>query len=255
MESNSSKLEFWESRSRMMENGGTDDFPLAQLEEQLLLSKVPSGSRVLDAGCGDGAMLFQLAEARSCTGLGIDFSEGFVRSCQDRNRYANVEFKRLALQELEKLGVGEFDVVLTKRALINLDSWAEQERAIRRLFDLVSPGGRLLLLECTIEGLDRLNELRSRLGLELMTEPWHNRFMRESDLALLAGELSGNDWSLEEFASTYYLASRVFYARLAQDSGEQLRYDSELNTISLGLPSIGNLGAPRLYEVFKTPGN
>jgi SAM-dependent methyltransferase len=251
MGTSSSKLDFWESRSLMAENSGTDDFPLAQLEEQLLLSKVPSGAHVLDAGCGDGALLSLLAAERSCTGLGIDFSEGFVRGCQERNSYESIEFRRLALQELDVLETRDFDVVLTKRALINLDSWQEQEQAIRQLFDLVTPGGRLLLLECTVEGLDRLNELRSCLGLELMTPPWHNRFMHEPDLESLAGELGGRDWSLEEFASTYYLASRVFYAKLAQDNGEHLRYDSALNMMSLGLPNIGNLGAPRLYEIPK----
>ena len=39
---------------------------------------VPKGSRVLDLGCGDGAMLDFLQRTRGCSGYGIEISDANV---------------------------------------------------------------------------------------------------------------------------------------------------------------------------------
>ena len=51
-------------------------------------------------------------------------------------------------------------------------------------------------------------------------------------------------------ASTYYLLSRVIYAKIEQDKGtkpENLRYDSDLNMLAYDIPNMGELGAPSLW--------
>ena len=45
---------------------------------------VPQGSRVLDLGCGDGAMLAWLQTARACTGYGIEIDDANVLACVKR---------------------------------------------------------------------------------------------------------------------------------------------------------------------------
>ena len=45
---------------------------------------VPQGSRVLDLGCGDGAMLALLQAARACTGYGIEIDDANVLACVKR---------------------------------------------------------------------------------------------------------------------------------------------------------------------------
>jgi hypothetical protein len=37
------------------------------------------------------------------------------------------------------------------------------------------------------------------------------------------------------------------YAKLATDRGEQMRYDSDINMLSLKLPPIGDFGPVRLW--------
>ena len=45
---------------------------------------VPMGSRVLDLGCGDGAMLDYLQRERGCTGYGIEIADTNVLACVQR---------------------------------------------------------------------------------------------------------------------------------------------------------------------------
>ena len=42
---------------------------------------VPPGSRVLDLGCGDGALLAHLQATRGCSGYGIEIADANVLAC------------------------------------------------------------------------------------------------------------------------------------------------------------------------------
>ncbi|CAM3446056.1 methionine biosynthesis protein MetW [Paracidovorax anthurii] len=70
---------------------------------------VPHGARVLDLGCGDGAMLDMLQRERGCTGYGVEISDENVLACVRRG----VNVVQLNLDEgLAMFGDNSFDVVL-----------------------------------------------------------------------------------------------------------------------------------------------
>jgi len=70
---------------------------------------VPYGSRVLDLGCGDGAMLDYLQRARGCTGYGVEIDDANVLACVQRG----VNVIQLNLDEgLVMFDDASFDVVL-----------------------------------------------------------------------------------------------------------------------------------------------
>lgn len=70
---------------------------------------VPEGSRVLDLGCGDGAMLDHLQTVRGCSGYGIEIDDANVLACVKRG----VNVIQLNLDEgLSMFGDQSFDVVL-----------------------------------------------------------------------------------------------------------------------------------------------
>ena len=78
---------------------------------------VPHGSRVLDLGCGDGAMLDYLQRHRGCSGYGIEISDTNVLACVQRG----VDVVQLNLDEgLDMFDDASFDVVLQLDTLQHL---------------------------------------------------------------------------------------------------------------------------------------
>ena len=70
---------------------------------------VPPGSRVLDLGCGDGALLDVLQRERGCSGYGVEIADDNVLACVRRG----VNVLQLNLDEgLSMFGDNSFDVVL-----------------------------------------------------------------------------------------------------------------------------------------------
>ncbi len=76
---------------------------------QAIARMVPPGSRVLDLGCGDGALLSYLQRERGCSGYGIEIDDANVLACVQRG----VDVIQLNLDEgLAMFGDNSFDVVL-----------------------------------------------------------------------------------------------------------------------------------------------
>ncbi|MFC7407578.1 methionine biosynthesis protein MetW [Hydrogenophaga atypica] len=70
---------------------------------------VPPGSRVLDLGCGDGALLAHLQATRGCTGYGVEIDDTKLLACVQRG----VNVLQFNLDEgLAMFGDNSFDVVL-----------------------------------------------------------------------------------------------------------------------------------------------
>src|SRR4051812_34999326 len=76
---------------------------------EVIAGLVPQGSRVLDLGCGDGALLELLQRERGCSGYGIEIDDANVLACAKRG----VNVIQLNLEEgLSLFEDGSFDVVL-----------------------------------------------------------------------------------------------------------------------------------------------
>ena len=76
---------------------------------QAMARLVPEGARVLDLGCGDGALLAYLQQHKGCTGYGVELDDTNVHACVQRG----VNVIQLNLDEgLSLFGDQSFDVVL-----------------------------------------------------------------------------------------------------------------------------------------------
>lgn len=100
---------------------------------------LPLGERVLDLGCAEGATLVHLDAPAGTVGLDVfDDKLAFAR-----RRLPTMEFVKGSAYELP-FPDGRFDHVLIRDVIHHLD---EPERAIREIHRVLSPGGRLDVLE------------------------------------------------------------------------------------------------------------
>jgi methionine biosynthesis protein MetW len=98
-----------------------------------LAERVPMGSRVLDLGCGDGALLAYLQQHRACTGYGVELDDANVLACVRRG----VSVLQLNLdQGLSLFADQSFDVVLqidTLQHLRNAETMLQETARVGRL--------------------------------------------------------------------------------------------------------------------------
>ena len=225
---------FWDERARMF---GADsratlrETHLRDVELRAMMRKIRQLAplRVLDVGCGNGWSTRQYAQAFPHTQfVGMDFSEEMIRHA----RYTNIRNLKFAVGNVldpATLPRGSFDLVITQRCLQNLPDWETQKRALNHLREVRSPHGRIMLMECSKDGVAQLNALRVEMGLEPLAdiEPWHNCFMRDAQLIREYGA------NVEYFSSTYMFLAKVVHKKLSYVA----RY----------LPALGKFGYDRLY--------
>jgi methionine biosynthesis protein MetW len=99
---------------------------------QAIARLVPPGSRVLDLGCGDGALLSFLQRERGCTGYGVEYDDANVLACARRG----VNVLQLNLEDgLAIFEDNSFDVVLqidTLQHLRNAETMLRETARIGR---------------------------------------------------------------------------------------------------------------------------
>jgi methionine biosynthesis protein MetW len=116
---------------------------------------VPPGSRVLDLGCGDGALLALLQSTRACTGYGVEIDDAKVLACMKRG----VQVLQLNLEDgLTMFGDDAFDVVLqidTLQHLRNAETMLRETARVGRLGVVAFPN--------FAHWINRLHVLRGRM--------------------------------------------------------------------------------------------
>ena len=100
---------------------------------QAIARLVPQGARVLDLGCGDGALLDLLQRTRGCTGYGVEYADANVLACVRRG----VNVLQLNLEDgLAIFEDNSFDVVLqidTLQHLRNAETMLRETARVGRL--------------------------------------------------------------------------------------------------------------------------
>lgn len=153
------------------------------LNMQALARLVPFGSRVLDLGCGDGAMLAHLQSTRGCSGYGIEIDGANLLACVQRG----VNVIQLNLDEgLALFGDQSFDVVLqidTLQHLRNAQVMLRETVRVGRIGIVAFPN--------FAHWPNRLSVLRGRMPVtRRLPYQWYDtpniRVGTHADLALLA---------------------------------------------------------------------
>ncbi len=86
--------------------------PLLEKVRCLILAFIQRNSRVVDIGCGTGALAFRLAERKDCSVHGVDLAAGKIARANDRKANANfpkVQFSEADATKLEGISDQQFD--------------------------------------------------------------------------------------------------------------------------------------------------
>lgn len=241
--------EFWDSRAGLGLWAGTNDVIAKEIEMNAIGRYIKDGIHVLEAGCGNGVSAIHFARQFEINIVGTDFSESMIQEASNllegQVLKGNLCFKQLDILNLNEVQ-DQFDLVYTERVIINLSDWYTQRRAIENVFQLLRPGGAFIMCENSQNGLNDINELRLAVGLKPYQAPWHNRYLVDAEIQQI--EFPGVTLeTIDYYSSTYYLLSRVVNAWMAQQEGEEPKYESPINKLALKLPAIGNLGQGRIW--------
>lgn len=139
--------------------------------------------RVLDVGCGPGTSSMLLAKLVGPAGnvVGIDIDANMIRLAQERaqkEQASNVELVCANISDAMKLG-GHFDAIVGRRVLMYVPNVVE---ALRRLHDVLKPGGICLFQEHDSHSAETMTELPLREKIRQAT--WDTVKSEGGDVAI-----------------------------------------------------------------------
>jgi SAM-dependent methyltransferase len=141
-----------------------------RVTQRLLRDRARVG-RVLDAGCGTGAMLEWAERDLGARTVGLDFSADALRFCRARTRAGLLQGDATALP----VGGAPFDLVFSLDVIQHMPRPGGDARALAEIARVLAPGGRLLL---------RTN---SACGYPPVDAPDYHRYSLTEVRALVAG--------------------------------------------------------------------
>lgn len=98
------------------------------------VQRISSGQRVLDIGCGIGALAFAMADGSGAKITGIDINADNIAWAREHYRHANIEYQTGDV--LQTPPSGDFDVVVLSNVLEHLPG---RPGFLRRIDDLIHP--------------------------------------------------------------------------------------------------------------------
>jgi len=218
-----------------------------KLEIDVLLQYLPRQKRVVDIGCGNGYTTSKIAPFSEFV-LGLDYSEPMIlRAKEQFGNIPNIEFQVQNVLSMNPIIKG-FDVAVSQRCLINLESWDSQKKAIRNIAKVIKPGGIFILQEGTKQGREKLNQIRETLKLNRMPDVAYNNDFDENLLwPFIRGFFEIVD--IRRFG-IYDLISRVTHPILV--APEEPKYDARINETAYKIAKNlrGNDEISRVFSAF-----
>ncbi len=208
----------FDAKAATYESGRLARWYRAQGEVVLALLEPKPGEVVLDLGSGSGWLLRQLLRGRpGVRGVGVDVSPRMVEVAKSRARDEGIDAARFMTGDwmrldpaklLGELGVTAVDTVL---CVSSFHYFVDPASAARKIFSVLRPGGRFLLLDRALEG-----SAASALWDFLHRRVLHSdvRFHRTSELCAI---LEGAGFPRVEVARRFhrYLWKGKLYTALA----------------------------------------
>lgn len=110
------------------------------IETPIILGMIPElyKKKVLDIGCGMGQHALQYSKKGALSVLGIDISEKMLAYARKNNAASNIEYRRLAFEELDDLEE-KFDVITSSLAFDYVENF---ERLMKQIYSHLNENGK-----------------------------------------------------------------------------------------------------------------
>jgi ubiquinone/menaquinone biosynthesis C-methylase UbiE len=216
--------------------------------------------RALEVGCGNGANCMALAQIFPNALIdGVDYVAEMVESaktasakwqCGDNLRFFTGNVLDLsATADLHEV----YDIVLTDRCLINLNTLDLQKEALISIAKRIKSGGHLTMIENSIQTYNEQNKCRELLGLKPRTPAPYNLFFDEREILPHLGTCGLELLEIEDFGSLHDL---LLYVLIPSANGGTVDYAHPLVEAATTLSkaksqttpgAFGRFGQNRMY--------
>ena len=187
---------------------------------RLIADMIAPGARVLDIGCGDGALLAYLARRKNVDGRGMELSQSGVNACVGHGLSV---IQGDADRDLEAYPTGAFDVVVQSQTL-------QATRNPRRVVEALVRIGRRAIVSFPNFGFWRIRLKLSITGRmpvsDLLPNPWYEtpniHLCTIRDFVRLCTEMSiriEKSIALDRHGHPYTLDPRGSLANLLAEQG------------------------------------
>lgn len=180
---------------------------LLNLEIGLIKKRITKKSKILDAGCGEGEGTLEYSKIPGAKIHAVDFSETRLKKAGLRLK----KQKNVLLEKVDFLGKysldQDYDFIVSQRFLINLMEWELQKKVLLDFKSMLKKGGKLILLEGSINGVNSLNNFRKLFGLKPIPVKWHNLFLNDKTLIEFMKSI-GMELIEEDGLGEYFMLTR-----------------------------------------------
>ncbi len=190
------------------------DDNLRILEMETVQNWLEPSDKVLEIFCGNGVSTLQ--HSKHCESIvACDLSGKMIESARKNlsdqpTKVDNVTFEERNVLDIDKAySEGQFNTVVSVRGLINLPSWELQKQAIEKVYNILPKSGKFIFLEGSKQGLDKLNNFRTKFSLTPLAEPWYDKYFDLPEFH----EYINQYFTVEDERKLdlYFLVSRILY--------------------------------------------
>lgn len=241
-----------------------------ELELTALMRKIgqirasdPDTTRMLEIGCGVGVNCVELVKRfPELSVTGLDYVPKMIDNAVEYRRSSGLGEYNPSYQVGDVLNLSfpkaAFDIVLSNRCLINLETSDLQFQALDQVLGCLRPNGHVVLIENSRLTHGNQNRLRQKLGLASRPEPEFNRFFDEDALLRYAGNRGLRVEETQNFSSFHDL---ILYVLIPFMNGGTVDYDhpavaaaTEISKMMAEDPTLaaGAFGQNKLFH-FRKP--
>jgi len=230
--------EFWNSFAKTSKTnpfGAHSDLHLVELENRFIKSvlKPMKIKSLIDVGCGNGQRTLYFSQFVKNRVLGIDYSQKMINFAKQTLSHSSSRVKKkveFSCSDIHDFNSNEiFDVVVCCRNFVNQTNAKNQIKLFKILHKKLRSGGSLIIAESSLEGIKRLNSIRSEFGLDGIKIPWYNVPISETKVISKINNL----FKIKKInrLGTFYYISRVIHPSLVYPKNP--KPGSKINELAL----------------------